>query len=298
MKAATPFWPLLKNELMPGHFGGPGTAVFTLLGYWLGIGAFPIVVLFADSSAQGTMASVFDAGFLPIFTILFLGFLSIWVTYAVVPTFGDLLAPEGSVPGAVHVAALEFLFTRAVDRRVLFRARATAFFIFALTPLFLDMAVSPLMPRVRFAPGNLTSTVAVHRQEEYLRAFPTSRPEAVPPGSPAGQPVPHGAIAYTGWVAWSATLALLLLQGYACLISKRVKPNNWWTALFPIMPVLLVILWLWLAGRGILGTPIRWYEDSFLLFSMHPLAMVLALAGLAVAVQGWCERRFSRMELL
>jgi hypothetical protein len=88
------------------------------------------------------------------------------------------------------------------------------------------------------------------------------------------------------------------LQGYSSLIAQRVKPGKWRTALLPAVPILafLTALVVW---TGCVAKPRRYFsEESFLLFSQHPLAMMLALAALAALVQSWCERRFSRLEIL
>ena len=235
MKVQTPFWPLLKNELAIGRCGGTGQGASVLLVYWLCVGALPLLVVFGDSNSRGNIAALFEAGFLPIIAFLFLSCLAVWITYATVPAFGDLLSPDGAVPGAVqHLGAFEFLFTRAVDRRKLFRARTTVFFIFALTPLFLNVLVSPFAPEIRFGPADSTSAEGVKRYEQYLKAFPESHPAMSDTAIVPGQIViPHGAVAYTAWLAWSGTLAFLLLQGYGALIARRVKPNSWWTAFFP-----------------------------------------------------------------
>ena len=318
MKPPASFWRLLKHELTLGHFGGAGQAAFALFSYWIGIGIFPLLVLFGENAAQGNIASMFDAEFLPIIAILFLGVLTIWAAYAMVPGFGEILSSGGSVPGAVQAAALEFLFTRAVDRRILFRARAAAFFLFALTPFFLNVAVSPFAPAIRFEPADSASAETVERHTQYLKAFPPSHPPAssMPPlhstnrnfnsnplaasaeiTSPLPMAIPHGTVAYTAWLAWSGTLAVLLLQGYAALIARCVNPNRWWTALLPGMPMFLLLSWLILRARGLLSPHVRIYESSFLFFSTHPQTMIIALAGFAAVVQTWCERRFSELEI-
>jgi hypothetical protein len=309
MKAPAFFWALLKHELTHGYLGGTGQVVMMLLIYWLAIGAFPLVVLFGDSNSQGNIATVFEAGFLPILAFLFLGFLTVWMTYATIPAFGQLLSPGGSVPGAVQVSALEFFFTRAVDRRILFRARTTAFLLVGLTPFFLDLAVSPFLPALRFAPSDVASPDTIRRHQHYLKAFPLNlnrnlNPNPHLPPTPTETTsslpmvIPHGTVAYAAWLAWTATLAFLILQGYAALIAKRVKPNHWRTVIFPAAPILFLLLWLVVGPPHSLTAQVRVFEDCFLFFSTHPLAMTAALAALAAAVQAWCEQRFCKLEIL
>lgn len=312
MKARTPFWPLLKNELALREGGGAGPIAGILAVYWVCVGSLPFLVLFGDPFGglvggphlRGNIASLFEADFLPIMTFEFLGVLTLWITYATVPAFCNLLSPGGAVPGAVqHAGDFEFLFTRAVDRRMLFRARATAFFILALTPLILNVVASPFAPDLTF-PAVPASAEAVRRYDRYQSTFPAWRLQVDHPrvdnwGFPTMQmAIPHGAVAYTAWLAWSGTLAVLLLQAYGTLIARRVKANHWWTAFYPGAPMIIVLLSLMLAARVSLRTHIHLYENSFLFFSAHPLAMVTALALLAVLIQTWCERRFSQLEIL
>jgi hypothetical protein len=300
MKTQTPFWPLLKNELALGRSGGTGNVAGILLAYWLLVGAVPLMVLFGDNDSRGNIASVFDAGSLPILAFPFLSSLTLWITYATVPAFCDILSPAGVIPGALqNLGAFEFLFTRAVDRGMLFRARATAFFIVALTPLFLNVAVSPFAPDITFSPATSTPAELIRRQGQYLRAFPASHRGTSHAMIVPGQVViPHGAVAYTAWLAWNGTLAFLLLQGYGSWIARRVKPNRWWTASFPGAPIFFLLLTLILVAKGSRRTHINIYENSFLFFSTHPLAMVIALAAVAAGIQCWCERRFSKLEIL
>ena len=217
--------------------------------------------MFGDSNSRGNIAALFEAGFLPIIAFLLLSCLAVWITYATVPAFSDLLSPGGAVPGPVqHLGAFEFLFTRAVDRRKLFRARTTVFFIFTLIPLFLNVVVSPFAPEIRIGPADSTSAEAVGRYEQYMKAFPASHPAKTDAAIVPGQIViPDGAVAYTAWLAWSGTLVFLLLQGYGTLIARRVKPNSWRTAFFPGAPILFLLFSLILVARASLRTHINFY---------------------------------------
>jgi hypothetical protein len=297
MKTKTPFWPLLKNELSLGRSGGPGPVASMLLVYWLCAGAVPLLLLFGDNASRGNIALLFQAGFLSILAFPFLGGLSLWITYATVPSFCDLLSPAGAIPGVLeNLGAFEFLFTRAVDRGMLFRARATAFFIFALAPLFLNVAVSGLAPDIiaSVSASPAEYNLKLHR---YLKAFPAS--QVLGAGHYGAQLViSHGAVAYSAWLTWNGMLAFLLFQGYSTLIARRVKPNRWWTALYAGPPILLLLLAVILATRSSPSSNVNICESSFLFFSTHPLTMLIALAAGAFLIQTWCERRFSKLEIL
>jgi len=280
MKAQTAFWPLLKNELALNRRGdATGTAfiLLMLLIYWFGIGVFPLLALYGNDLARGRLDELFvlfDAGFLPIFAFVFLCVLTAGITYATVPSFLDRL-PSGN---SVGPGAFEFYFTCVMDRRILLRARTTALFIFILTPFLLNVGVSVFTPEISFGRAS-----AELMQRQHPGTFPF---------------IPHGAVAYTAWLAWSAMLAFLVLQTYGTWIARRVKPNDWRTAILPGVPILVLLVLMILGARGYLGARINVYENSFLFFSAHPLALVTALAALAAVVQIWCERRFSKLEIL
>ena len=309
MKAQAQFWPLLKNELAFSRMGNAGAVAGTFIVYWLAVGMLPLLLLFRSNAAQSNIPALFEAGLLPILASLMLAPLTFWITYATVPAFSQLLAPGGSVPGAIqHGGAFEFMFTRAVDRCLLFRARSTALLIFALAPLFLNVLVSPLAPPVFFDPPDYSSAESVSRHSYYMEAFPAARSSEEDqldrlenhraPIVPGRSYIPHGAAAFAAWLTWSATLAFLLLQAYGTLVARWVKPNNWWTALYAVTPILLISLAFGIEMRGSLRKHCLTYEDSFLFFSTHPLAMVVSLIALAAILQVWCERRFCKLEIL
>jgi hypothetical protein len=219
--------------------------------------------------------------------------------YATVPAFCDLLEPSGSTSGTLHLPILEFLFTRAINRRLLFRARTTVFFILVLTPLFFNLAISPLAPPTSFGLAEATSPAAVRRGEQYRRAFPASHPATSPaPVLPGQLVIPHGAAAFTAWLGWLGTFAFVLLQAYGALIARWVNPNQWRTASFAAAPLLAVLMCLFVLTRTSINTRLDVCERNFLFFSTYPVPLVITLAALALALQIWCERRFSKLEIL
>ena len=274
MKAPPTFWLLLKHQLALGQTGGAWPVAGLLLVCWLIVAALPLLVLFGQGMAHGNVASLFQCGVLPVFAFLFLICLTLSMTYATVPAFCDLLPPENGVRGSIQkLAVFEFLFTRAVDRRLLFRARMTAFAIMVLAPLFLSLAVSPLAPDISFGPSDSTSAEALARHERYLAAFPASHPRVHAAIVPGELIIPHGAVAYAAWVACSGTFAYLLLQAYGTLIARRVKPNIGWTSLLPAAPILVLLISLAVLVRSSFDAGISFFEISFLLFSTHLLQL-------------------------
>ena len=287
MKTVTPFWPLFKHEmgLRPG--GSRWGIAVGVLGYWFGAGTFPYVALYGDYTAKADITTMFRTGFLPIFFFLLATGLSIWTTFVTVPAFSDWMTAQD--PGSATLqnsGGLEYLFTRAVDRRKLFRARTVLFLLIALTPFFVDLALSGFAPPV-------VGSLSVYK---YLRAFPLYHPQT-------DMVIPHCATIFSAWITWLGLVSFFLLQGYGALIAKRVRAGNLWTLLFPAAPILVVV---WAFGlvnhyykmtQGFAGDN-NLCENSFLFFATHPLAMVLGMAALGIVIQIWCERRFSRLEVL
>ncbi len=146
MKTRSQFWHLLENELAPGRSGNAEAAAsvtFLLAVYWAAIAALPWLILFGDADGRGNVSTLLQSGLLPILWLLFLSFLTLWMSYVIIPEFRNILPPGGcALPGIQHAGALEFLFTRPANRRLIFRTRTAALAIMVLGPLFFDMGAS------------------------------------------------------------------------------------------------------------------------------------------------------------
>lgn len=296
MKTRSSFWSLLKNELGAGRFWHVALVAAWSLTNWLFLAVVPFLALFGEFAAHGNLASLFEAGLIPIMAFVFLLCITAITACATVPALAELLPPGEYAP--FPVPTLEYLFTRAINRRLIFRARTTSLCFLFLAPLFLDLAMSPFLPETYFGIAESNTPEAIRRYEQYRRTFPTSHAVSGHAVSLPGQIIiPHGGLAYAAWLAWSVTFAFVLLQGYGVLIAKRVKPNNWWTALYPAAPILGVLLSMALWARGVVKLPDHFCEHCFLFFSTHPVALVLALLACAAIIQTWCERKFSKLEV-
>ncbi|HZM04991.1 MAG TPA: hypothetical protein VFC44_18475, partial [Candidatus Saccharimonadales bacterium] len=162
-------------------------------------------------------------------------------------------------------------------------------FISVLAPLFFGVIASLFVHEIRFLPfDNAPAETNQRRDEQYFKVFPLQHKGVIS----------HGAVAYAAWLAAGGTTAFLLLQWYYTLIARRVKSSNWWTALYAGAPIFLLPIFFVVTMRESVRMHFDVFEDSFLFFSGHPLAIVVALAGLAGMSQIWCERRFSQLELL
>ncbi len=269
MKTRSQFWHLLENELAPGRSGNAEAAAsvtFLLAVYWAAIAALPWLILFGDADGRGNVSTLLQSGLLPILWLLFLSFLTLWMSYVIIPEFRNILPPGGcALPGIQHAGALEFLFTRPANRRLIFRTRTAALAIMVLGPLFFDMGAS-------FFAQKLFSFIH----------------------APA---VPRQIVPYAVWLTWSCALTFLLFQAYGISIAKWVKSGQWWTGLFPFVPVSVIIAVSLLTAIGPWKTNRSFCESSFALFAAHPLAMTAGAAALAVVIETWSERKFSQFEI-
>jgi hypothetical protein len=132
MNARTPFWPLVRSELGIGSYS-------TLLDF------MGLIYCFTGWGVMGTF---------PMFALLniSLGYpaqqvatVDIWLTFVWLALagilFGNALIPQKS--GAMtRIKAFEYFFTRAVDRKKLYRAKIAAGFFVMLAPVFADLLAS------------------------------------------------------------------------------------------------------------------------------------------------------------
>lgn len=165
-------------------------------------------------------------------------------------------------------AAMEFLFTRAVDRVIFLRAERVAFFIILIVPLLLNLALSPL---------------------------------AQSPDSGATI-LPHEPERYAGWLVWLALLVMYLSFGYFLLVVKRLqglvyryretRRGRWLIACVAWAPMLSL-----LAAMIVLGClRINIYLDSFIVFARHPLLCTVGVLALICLVQFVSERNLRKLD--
>jgi hypothetical protein len=135
MNARTPFWPLVRNELGIDRYSKPALAVglsYYAVCCWA-VGRFPLEILLEDKSLRGEpglLFLIYGNIFLPWMTVL-------WLTAAAI-TFGGVLIPWKSGEAA-NPRAFEFLLTRAIDRRRLYRAKVSVILVMMLAPLLVDL---------------------------------------------------------------------------------------------------------------------------------------------------------------
>src|SRR5436190_988050 len=131
MNARTPYWPLFRNELGLDHFPRiPWALLFGFcLALWLAASFTPLLLLLKSSKGDlGTFFAAFGE---------LTGFVLVWWLATTGWLFAFALLPGISNP-VQSVRAFEFMFTRAIDRRRLFRTRAVVIYLVTLGPLLLN----------------------------------------------------------------------------------------------------------------------------------------------------------------
>jgi hypothetical protein len=200
------------------------------------------------------------------------------------------------------LVSLEFLFTRALDRARWLRTERLAVIVIALGPLFLNLLLSPLSPRLMFdraEPGTPAAAVL----ERYQAIFPGSQVVAADPsGSPEQIVIAHGTEMFAFWLLWIGAVILFLVAAYWSVVFRQWQRGGWHHSKSRWRP--------WL-GMLMIHTPIgapvflvflcaAWRfnpcEQCYLYFAQHPLACCLALVALILGVQWLTERNIRKLE--
>ncbi|MEQ2009298.1 MAG: hypothetical protein ABMA26_21155 [Limisphaerales bacterium] len=297
----SPFLVLLKHEL--GARQVSGVELILALTFFYG----PWVLLNILMSALGSDLTAFYPGMLGMLLLFWLLGACAMATYPQVPLVWSNMT---------NFKAFEFQFTRAIDRRLNFRAKAAAALIMVLAPqlpgfvcslLHPDMVVTQVQPDMVVTP-NMVPTLDVQAKTRgdtiEGRAFPTERYFQAFPGSvraPAPKPnehgclrIRHGWLTYTCWLAWTTTLLTTLFFAYYALAGRHLRSSGWWanTVLIAPIPTVLgaVVFAIWLGlNPG---------DELFLFFRAHRLVCALVLAGTCYVSLRWCERRFAELEIV
>lgn len=288
MNARTPYWPLLRNELGMDHCPKILWALnfgVCLLG-WLLASSVPLLLLVKSSG--GNLWTFFAAfGDLAGFGLI------CWLAVAGA-LFAFAFLPEISNPSQ-NVRAFEFMFTRAIDRRRLFRTRVAVTYLLMLGPLLLNLLVSARMSETTWGSDVSDASTLTSRGAQYTEAFPNSYSKAAEtPGQPASIVIPRGALVLTAWVLALGTLSLLLMQSYCLWLARRVHHNPWRAGLALAAPALFAF---YLAPRIPDHCP-HFYEESFLFFARNLVPVLAGLIALLAVVQIVSERRFRKLEIL
>lgn len=287
MNARTPYWPLFRNELGVGHYPGIPWAlgIGFYLAMWLLASFLPLLVLF--KTCEGNLATFFT-----VFGVIF-GFALAWWLAMTGWLFAFALLPGISNP-IQTVRAFEFMFTRAIDRRRLFRTRAAVIYLVMLGPLLLNLLVSAGSRETTLGPDPSEPGSAALRREQYSNAFPASHPkEGKSLDQPAPIVIPRAGMVLSAWILGLGTLGLLLMQGYCVLVARHVQNNPWLAGMViggPVVAAFLLAPWIPKLYPEL-------FEQSFLFFARNLVPLLIGVLALIPVVQIFSERRFSRLEI-
>jgi hypothetical protein len=210
--------------------------------------------------------------------------------------FGSMIvAPEkfqfNRMRATIGYFGTEFLLTRAIDRSVLYRAKA-----FLLYVLILLLPICTVIYFLR-APDLIVHENSKIVTQQVLDHVPGSVLSTVP-SAPGLQPdiiIPHGSVSLAAWEVWVFILAILALQ-FLILVLYPYKFGSifFWVLCYAglLGPAFLPLFQLRNTALGMPSPP----EKLFYFFVEHQPAIWIGTALAVILCQLWCERRFSRLE--
>jgi hypothetical protein len=196
----------------------------------------------------------------------------------------------------------EFLFTRAIDRRLWLRTERAAVMIVGLGPLILNLALSPLGPKLAFEPAPLGSPAALV-QARYMQVLPGSHlTTADASGRTEQLLIRHGTEMFAAWLLWFGLVCMFLMAAYFSIVFTAWQRAGWRHSQSKLRPWLGAVManapaWSPIAVLVLCAAlHINPLEASFLLFAGHPVLMAVALMVLMVGVQRLSERNIKKLE--
>ena len=288
-QARSPFLVLLQHELGCKQLRGVELVLALTFFYapWLGLN----LLMFA----LGHDLTAFYPGMLGVMLLFWLMGICALTAYPQVPVVWSNLTT---------FKQFEFQFTRAIDRRLNFRAKAAATLLVVLAPQLPGLVWSLAQPDMVVTLDVRAGETEAQRDFIAGRGFPTARYFQAFPGSerlPASQPeergrlrLRHGWLVYAWWMAGTTTLLTALFFAYYALVGRHLPRTGWWanTVLVAPVPVVLGAL-IFPAWRGM--NP----GDELLLgWQHHWPGCLLLVAGVCYGSLRWCEQRFANLEIL
>ena len=205
--------------------------------------------------------------------------------------FGAMvLAPEKFQMAASNLVSTyygsEFILTRAIDRPVLYRAKAAVLYLLVLTLPCLAIANSLRNPDLT------VSEYSKVVQQQCLAAVPAS--VLIPASKKDYQPliaIPRGNILVAEWQLWVMLLAAIALQ----LLILILYPFKYGKVIFWVLYFGLILVPLFdLTHIGKDEATVN--EQLFFSFAGHQSLFWILTASAFVFTQLWCERRFAQLE--
>lgn len=178
----------------------------------------------------------------------------------------------------------EFIMTRAVDRKIVARAKAALFFFVALVAPVAVVLYSLWRPDLHVV---IYPKLA---QLDGLRHIPGSSLVTDKGGRQGLVSIRSGYVLIAAWRVWVVLALALIVQAFVYLIHPfRHRRYFFWAMIFLVSFAPMLSTY---ATRG----SMPWDEYLFFRFAAYQSSFwILTLAALIVC-QLWCERRFGRLE--
>ncbi len=241
--ARTPIWPLVRIELRIGVT--PPMLLFpwasdSLSFVWIFFGVLPLTVL--TRLCRGNIAEFFT-----LFGNLLCLFPAWWLMLAVVlngrifPELVQAYSPiaSDSPGGGLLSPSHEYLFSRGIDRRTLFRVRQGVVLLLMLTPLVVGCLLSHRSDVVFAAdtPDGLIDPVRARQDKWALLGLTTkTNSSVVPLGSFL---IDNGGQLLGGWILSAGIIGMFLAQGFCAFLARHIRPGRWTLATLLCVPFLL-----------------------------------------------------------
>ncbi len=200
-----------------------------------------------------------------------------------------LLVPEvmrTAATSAQWPTGTEFLLTRAVDRNLVFRARAILFYVIILAIPLCVFPFAVVNPSLQIAEYNKIARRQVLDQMAGSMAAPADKD-----GLPGNLTIPNGNPLVESWRLWTILCVAIVVQ----LLIFLICPLKWRRYIF------------WAVVAGIIFIPmspaftnksdgLSIDEAMFLFFAAHQALIWLVTIVMLFLGQLWCERRFAGLE--
>jgi hypothetical protein len=212
--------------------------------------------------------------------LFFVGILGLW-------TLAPEMAQLGGAAATAWGSGTEFLLTRAIDRPILYRARAVFFCLLVFVTPLTSLLCSLQNPDLK------VTEYSAMAQKQCLQDVPGSALEPNPSGnhSPLIR-IPRGNVLIEEWHFEMFIVSALLVQALLLLLYPFKYRAFIFYALF--MDSILVTLLADLHYLKAATPPIM--ERLFFIFAAHQMAVWILTALVLILGQLWCERRFTRLE--
>jgi hypothetical protein len=202
-----------------------------------------------------------------------------------------LLAPEILRTDATRAqwpTGTEFVLTRAVDRPMVFRARAALFYLFVVALPLCTLPFAVVHPSLQVSEYN----EAAHQQilDKLAGSIPA---ETIGNQKSHEITIPNGSTLVASWRIWAIlSLAIVIQVFFLAIYPLKYRLVVLWVVFFAV-----IALPLFLTFRLISRSDVPSFnEATFFLFTAHQaMAWVVTMAALFLG-QVWCERRFAGLE--